>query len=95
MKCCKARWANWAKANWANSLLQFVFDTLPLNYIPKIKKRKSAEIYLLGKLGKSKLGKLLFFIVKTMLRIVSIIYIIINNIFILFIINFGKRSVQK
>ena len=37
--------ANWAKANWANSLLQFVFDTLPLNYIPKIKKRKTAEIY--------------------------------------------------
>ena len=30
-----------------------------------------------------------------MLRIVSIIYIIINNIFILFIIIFGKRRVQK
>ncbi len=27
MKCCKARWANWAKANWANSLLHCVFDT--------------------------------------------------------------------
>ena len=22
-------WANWAKANWANSLLHFVFDTVP------------------------------------------------------------------
>ena len=49
----------------------------------------------MGKMGKSKLGKLFFFVVKMMFRIVSIIYIIINNIFILFIINFGKHSVQK
>ena len=27
MKCCNGRWANWAKANWANSLLHCVFDT--------------------------------------------------------------------
>ena len=27
MKCCKARWANWAKANWANSLLHCLFGT--------------------------------------------------------------------
>ena len=30
-----------------------------------------------------------------MLRIVSIIYIIINNIFILFIINFGKTECRN
>ena len=49
----------------------------------------------LGQIGQKQIGQIGFFVVKMMFRIVSIIYIIINNIFILFIINFGKRSVQK
>ena len=48
-----------------------------------------------GQIGQKQIGQIGFFVVKMMFRIVSIIYIIINNIFILFIINFGKRSVQK
>ena len=41
------------------------------------------------------IGQIVYFVVKTMLRIISIIYIIINNIYILFIINFGNAECRN